>query len=82
MHRWRVYWKGQNLEATPAGKLCAGHSEAACEPLCVPEVKKFWEDEHELITEVVEDGECLLASYGGCCDDPVTVIPKINVEPS
>jgi len=42
-------------------------------------VKQLWPDGVGLIVEEVTAGTCAFSAFGNCCDDPVDVVPVLDV---
>jgi len=78
MKRWILHWSVQDLASIPPWPVCAGHRETVRGPLVA--ARKHWEDQHNLVVTEVTDGKCALGAFGNCCDDPVTVTPRLDVQ--
>ena len=77
MRRWIVYWSVQDPKALPPWPACAGHRETMKVP--IEAVKQLWPDGVGLIVEEVTAGTCAFSAFGNCCDDPVDVVPVLDV---
>ena len=77
MRRWIVHWSIQDIEALPPWPACAGHRETMRAP--IEAVKDQWPKGNTLIVKEVTKGTCAFAAFGNCCDDPVEVVPILDV---